>query len=473
MPVDPSAETEAERPGATAAPAPLASGGTLGKYRLERLLGTGGMGVVWAATDPDLERAVAIKVLRSIDGSETQRTRLLREARAMARLKHPNVLTVYEVGTSAGIDYIAMELVDGDNLATWLERAQDRAEVITALLAAGRGLAAAHAAGIVHRDFKPENVLRDRSGHIFVTDFGLAFGQVDEAADLVPLSIANAQADRSAPGAPVPAVATGSHRRALDSILDSPLTQTGVLIGTPAYMAPEQFVGRAAGPRSDQFAFCVTVWEALTGDRPFRGKDLAELRAAGAGGAPPRGTLAPAVHAVLSRGLAPDPDQRWPDMPALLAALERALASTAPRGSKLPLLVGLAAVVLVGGGVAIYLLSHRGGAAIASGCEAPDRAFAAAWSPAQRAVIAKAHPGMAAIAPLAILDETRTQWIRMYTETCAKADTPERHEQLACLLGVRDEVASTVKELEADADGELDITDVVGLATTVQTCGTH
>jgi serine/threonine-protein kinase len=178
MPVDPSAQTEAERPGA-AVGAALSAGATLGKYRLEHVLGAGGMGVVWAAIDPDLERAVAIKVLRASDGSEVQRTRLLREARAMARLKHPNVLTVYEVGTANGVDYIAMELVEGDNLGAWFSQSPPRDQVIAALLAAGRGLAAAHEAGIVHRDFKPENVLRDRKGHVYVTDFGLAFGQVE------------------------------------------------------------------------------------------------------------------------------------------------------------------------------------------------------------------------------------------------------------------------------------------------------
>ncbi|MEO8554800.1 MAG: hypothetical protein ABI678_32705, partial [Kofleriaceae bacterium] len=225
------------------------------------------------------------------------------------------------------------------------------------------------------------------------------------------------------------------------------------------------------GPRSDQFAFCVALWEALTGERPFRGTDLAELRAAGAGGAPPRGKLSPAVHAVLTRGLAADPDQRWPDLPALLAALERGLAPAPPPRSKVRLIAALVSVALIGGGVAIYALSQRGGGtAIASGCEAPDRVFASAWSPAHRSVIVKAHPGMATIAPLAILDETRAQWLRMYQETCAQPDTPQRHERLACLLEVRDEVASSVKELET-ADDELDITDVIGLATTVRSCG--
>src|SRR5262250_1235455 len=157
MVVDPSAMTEA---GAGAASPALGPGATVGKYRLDRMLGAGGMGVVWAAYDPDLERPVAIKLLRSVDSAATLRTRLLREARAMARLKHPNVLTVYEVGTDRNRDYIAMELIDGADLDHWLGSRPPRAEILTALLAAGRGLAAAHGAGLIHRDFKPHNILR-------------------------------------------------------------------------------------------------------------------------------------------------------------------------------------------------------------------------------------------------------------------------------------------------------------------------
>ncbi|HET9993384.1 MAG TPA: serine/threonine-protein kinase [Kofleriaceae bacterium] len=463
MSVDPSAETEAERPGAKVGAAPLAAGATLGKYRLERVLGAGGMGVVWAALDPDLERAVAIKVLRTSDGGEIQRTRLLREARAMARLKHPNVLTVYEVGTASGVDYIAMELVDGDNLGAWFSRPQPREEVIAVLLAAGRGLAAAHEAGIVHRDFKPENVLRDLKGHVYVTDFGLAFGQVEETAELVPLA--------------VPALsASGSGRRSLDSVLDSPLTQTGVLIGTPAYMAPEQFAGRAAGPRSDQFGYCVTVWEALTGTRPFRGKDLIELQGAAAAGISRlEGQVSPAVHAVLARGLAADPDARWPDMPALLAELERALQpaplATRRRIPRLALAIALGAAVVVAGVIAFAVTRGPHGVPSAGGaCEPANAAFANAWGPAKRAELSKTHPGMGSLAAFAVLDDTRNRWIRAYDAACAAPASADRHERLACLFEVRDEVASTTAELAHD-DGDLNIMEVVGLATGVEGCG--
>src|SRR6185312_1481165 len=158
--------------GGTAMP-PLT--GSLGRYRLERELGVGGMGVVHAAFDPDLERRVALKVLKTDRGDDEARQRLLREARAMARLTHPNVVTVHEVGSAGGRDYVAMELVEGQSLDQWLKAAhRTPAEIVPAFLAAGRGLAAAHAAGLVHRDFKPHNVLRRSDGRIAVTDFGLA-----------------------------------------------------------------------------------------------------------------------------------------------------------------------------------------------------------------------------------------------------------------------------------------------------------
>jgi len=436
MAVDPTGETEGLGPGVQAAP--LAPGAQLGKYKLERVLGAGGMGVVWAATDPDLDRAVAIKLLRVADGSDTQRTRLLREARAMARLKHPNVLTVYEVGTAAGTDYIAMELVEGGSLADWLKTAPPQGEILAALVAAGRGLAAAHEAGIVHRDFKPENVLRDKKGHVFVTDFGLAFGQVEDGPELVPLE----------------GIAVGSGRP-VDSVLDSPLTQTGVLIGTPAYMAPEQYEGKV-GPKSDQFSFCVTAWEALTGERPFHGKTLGELRAAAARGAG-RSNLPARLHQVIARGLSREPEARWPDMPALLGALD------APPSRRRLWMTAAGFAVVAAAGIATVAL--RGGHAGSSDCEPAEEVFAPAWGPARRAEVMKAHPGMTAIAQLAVLDEARRKWIAEYDATCKLPPSSARHEQLACLLEVRDEIASTTK------DGELDMSDVVGAATSVEACG--
>ncbi|MEO8552742.1 MAG: serine/threonine-protein kinase, partial [Kofleriaceae bacterium] len=179
---------EAETVEARPSGARVAAQATLGKYTLERVLGTGGMGIVWCARDPDLERSVAIKLLHAQAAGPEQRQRLLREARAMARLKHPNVLTVYEVDSDGDRDYIAMELVDGANLDTWLSAKPPAADVWSAVIAAGRGLAAAHAAGLVHRDFKPHNVLRSVDGRVLVTDFGLARG-TGEAGARVPVEL--------------------------------------------------------------------------------------------------------------------------------------------------------------------------------------------------------------------------------------------------------------------------------------------
>ena len=227
-------------------------GSTLGRYRLERELGAGAMGVVHAAFDPDLERRIALKVLRGATATTQARDRLLREARAMARLSHPNVVTVHEVGTAGGRDFVAMELIHGETLAEWL-RAKPRppAAILDAFLAAGRGLAAAHAAGIVHRDFKPHNVLRSRDGRIVVTDFGLA----REAHGALPPAL-----DQT-----LPAGVTASASSPLVG-----LTVAGSLLGTPAYMAPEQWQSGPVTPATDQFAFCVALWEALAGQRPSR-----------------------------------------------------------------------------------------------------------------------------------------------------------------------------------------------------------
>ena len=275
----------------------------LGKYRIERELGAGAMGIVHAAYDPELDRRVALKVVRVV-GADA-RSRLLREARAMAKLTNPNVVVVYEVGTVDNCDYVAMELIEGVSLADWLRGGRRRlADRLDALVAAGRGLAAAHAAGLVHRDFKPHNVLCGRDGRILVTDFGLA-RTVESVSDYA----ARAGEEPSQAGAD--AMAT--------------LTRTGSLLGTPAYMAPEQWHGKEIGPATDQFAFCVALWEALAGTRPFTGASFDELRAAVERG--PAGLdasrLPRRLRPIVRRGLDPDPARRWPSMTAVLGAIAR------------------------------------------------------------------------------------------------------------------------------------------------------
>ncbi|MCB9561907.1 MAG: serine/threonine protein kinase [Kofleriaceae bacterium] len=227
----------------------LTPGTRVDRYEIVAWLGAGGMGVVYEAFDPELRRRVALKLVRAIRPGATWEARLLREAQAMAQLSHPAVVPVFDVGSYDGGVFVAMELVDGGTLKGWLqaERRSWRA-ALTTLIAAGRGLAAAHAAGLVHRDFKPDNVLVGKDGRVRVTDFGLArIAAADTDGD-----DGGADVDRARPAAGVADV----------------LSRPGAIAGTPAYMAPETAAG-VADARSDQFAFCVTLYEALYGERPF------------------------------------------------------------------------------------------------------------------------------------------------------------------------------------------------------------
>ena len=417
----------------------LHPGALLCKYTLERVLGEGGMGIVWAARDPDLQRSVAIKLLQCDDASPDARQRLLREARAMARLKHPNVITVYEVDSDEDRDFISMELVEGASMDAWLGAEPPRDEVWRALIAAGRGLAAAHAAGLVHRDFKPHNVLRSRDGRVLVTDFGLARGTGEHGVKIAP-AITNE---------PV-ALATTLEAPHTDRVLDSTLTAPGSLMGTPAYMAPEQFTGSDPDPRTDQFAFCITAWQALTGCRPFTGESLAELRAAASGGvANVHAKLPRAVRAVLARGLAVAPEERWPDMDALLDALERAHDRPKKlRALAIPLFALACAVIL------FVTMRHDTRQPMVApnpnGCTPPAKAFDA-WTAERRAAFAKRldhQPTAIAIADA--FDGFRTAWLARYAAACAAAPSPKTMARINCLLGERD-----------DMDGIARLTDTV------------
>ncbi len=450
--IDPHEVTSAEpvRPGK------LAAGFPIGGYCLESVLGEGGMGVVWSAHDPNLDRRLAIKVLKRTDAAPSLRKRLLREARAMARLKHPNVLTVYEVGTEGDRDFIAMELVEGGTLDEWLDRQPPRDEVMKAVLAAGRGLAAAHAAGLVHRDFKPHNVLRSKEGRVLVTDFGLARGLGEESGSGVPAAPPEAALDMTIPP---PA-------RSNDSVLDSPLTQTGAMIGTPAYMAPEQFRGAAPDPRTDQFAFCVTAWQALTGARPYTGSSIDELRLAASAGISPvvKVDLPPAVRAALVRGLDPDPAKRWPTLDDLLETLGDAVRPRRPRWivpAVLLALIGLFALTVM-----IARREHDVVNAGASECAPGEDPFAETWSPAIRTALTKSLAGRgielsdAVFARLAgPLDAYRDRWKQLFATACtASAKIGAR--QRACLLGARDQAAALVlvlREGPGQMYGKLDM----------------
>jgi tetratricopeptide (TPR) repeat protein/predicted Ser/Thr protein kinase len=287
----------------TGAETELAIKERIGRYVVLDWLGAGGMGVVYAAYDPELSRKVALKVLRYEDAGRSDRAPirdlLLREAQAMAQLAHPNVVAVFDVGSVQDRVFIAMELVDGMTLAQWLAtKHRTRSEIMETFLAAGNGLMAAHAAGLIHRDFKPDNVLVGHHGRVRVTDFGLA---------------------RLAPPEPV-----GTTLRRAAAPAGEPSAPQSGLAGTLAYMAPEQYLGQPADARADQFSFAVALYEALYGERPFAPLQLADPDLAERSRVPaaPHGRGVPsALRQVLLRGLSPAPHERYPSMLELLAAL--------------------------------------------------------------------------------------------------------------------------------------------------------
>jgi formylglycine-generating enzyme required for sulfatase activity/tRNA A-37 threonylcarbamoyl transferase component Bud32 len=289
--------------------ADLATGARVGRYVVVERVGTGAMGVVYGAYDPELDRKIALKLLKPEQGAkETARARLLREAKAMGRLSHPNVVAVHDVGVYEEQVFLAMEFLNGGTIKSWLaERPRGWREILRVFVAAGRGLVAAHAAGLVHRDFKPDNVLLDREGRPRVVDFGIA-RQADGAAE--------EPAD-----AELPATLRESDAHALLT-----LTKTGAMVGTPAYMAPEQFMGERGDELSDQFSFCVALYEALYGERPFAGDDLVSLSVNVAQGElrpVPKDRAVPAwLRRTILRGIKPDRAARWPSMAALIATLE-------------------------------------------------------------------------------------------------------------------------------------------------------
>ncbi len=274
---------------------------TIGRYRVEGTLGRGAMGVVYEAWDGELQRTVAVKLISRDADVGLSEHRFRREALALAKLAHPNVVTVHEVGLLDGRLFIAMELVRGSTLDTWI-RAEPRTwqATLEVFIQAGRGLEAAHRAGLVHRDFKPSNCIVGEAGRVRVLDFGLARG----VADLLDDEVA----------ATYPVV----------SSLDVSVTRTGATVGTPAYMAPEQLRGGEISASSDQFSFCVALYEALEGVRPFAGTCIVDIHTNIEEGRLQRGTrtVPPEVLRIVERGFSVSPADRWPALGALVDALE-------------------------------------------------------------------------------------------------------------------------------------------------------
>ncbi len=317
---------------------------SIGRYTITGKIGEGAMGAVYRATDASLDREVAIKILHRRD--ETHRARMQIEAKALAKLSHPNVVTVHEVGTEDDQLFVAMEYVPGRTLERWLE-APSGPDVVEIFVQAARGLQAAHDAGVVHRDFKPENMIVGDDGRVRVLDFGMARSPGATLTDEVDDD--DTQLDAREPA----------------------ITRTGILAGTPGYMAPEQFAGSRVDARADQFAFCVALHEAVWGSRPFRGNTLGELaRSVTVGQAtlfsePPRIALPShqlqAVRAVIERGLAVEPTDRFASMTALQDQLRCLPAPTSapPRRRGHQALWAAALVSGVFVGVGAYLLVLR------------------------------------------------------------------------------------------------------------------
>ncbi len=317
----------------------LSIGDRVGRYLVLSTLGAGGMGMVFAAYDPQLDRKIALKVLRTNLGANTAdaRKRLKREAQAIARLNHPNVVGVYDVGTTtSGEDvYIAMEFVEGDTLTTWLKRyPRTWREILEVFAQAGRGLMAAHSVGLLHRDFKPDNVLVGSDGRVRVTDFGLArslFG-IDDS-NRGPVTDGE-------PG----------------KLIQVDLTATGTVLGTPRYMPPEQLQGPNIDARSDQFSFCVALYEALYNVHPLTGAtSVAMLEHGTPAETPPADTRVPAkVGRAVMRGLAKDRSQRF----AVMAELMTELAPPEPR-PRMRFAAAVALMTLVLGGATAAVVATR------------------------------------------------------------------------------------------------------------------
>ncbi|HUS32497.1 MAG TPA: protein kinase [Kofleriaceae bacterium] len=291
----------------------LSIGDRVGRYLVLSSIGAGGMGVVFAAYDPQLDRKVALKLLRAnlagVNAKEA-RTRLKREAQAIAQLNHPNVVGVYDVGTTDDGDvYIAMEFVEGDTLTTWLKKwPRTWREILEVFHQAARGLMAAHSVGLLHRDFKPDNVLVGGDGRVRVTDFGLArslFLDTDSARGAVT-GVAQGSGPKPAHGSP----------------LGVDLTATGTVLGTPRYMPPEQLMGPTIDARADQFSFCVALYEALWSKHPLKGATSVAMLEEDAKAQPPPESKVPSsiVRAVM-RGLEKDRAKRFPTLSALIHEL--------------------------------------------------------------------------------------------------------------------------------------------------------
>ena len=450
----------------------LPRGASIGRYLIIERLGSGGMGVVYSAYDPDLNRKVAIKLLRSQPGAMASqgRARLLREAQSMARLSHPHVVAVFDVGVAFDQVFVAMEFVEGVTLGEWLGKAHSAEDILRVFVEAGQGLAAAHAAGIIHRDFKPDNVMIGRDGRARVMDFGVA-RDVGK-----PISDPGVGSGTEALSSPERAAVELDHTlpdqssRGLAALaVSSPLTQEGALMGTPRYMSPEQFRGMPSDARSDQFSFCVALYEALCGKPPFAGDNLGELAMQVFQGHvrsfPSEKKVPKWLRLVLLRGLKVRAQERYPSLQELLDDLSP---ERRRRRRLLLLAVTTGAAMLLGGliGGGVY----RGQQALrAQRCSAVEAQLDPVFGTAAKA---KAHDGLQKTGRPYADDVWKRvegnvtrylgEWQAMRRDTCQAtfvggSQTPELHaRRLRCLDGKLQEVAAFMTLLEQADEQVLD-----------------
>ena len=420
----------------------LARGTVVGRYTVLSLVGRGGMSEVYGAYDPELDRKIALKVLhpRRAGVPPEQEGRLLREARVIAQISHPNVIAVHDVGTFGDRVFVAIAFVEGKTLRDWLaDRPRNRDEILAVFIDAARGLAAAHDQGVVHREFKPRNVLVGNDGVVRVTDFGLARWS-DELPD--------------GPSAGV----TAARMEGVD------LTKTGRIVGTPLYMAPEQVNGQALDGRTDQFSFCVALYEALTGEHPFfdprAGMTLAQAVTSGRfRPLPPRSNVPGWLRRVVLRGLSPAPSDRWPSMTALISALGRDPARWRRRW--------LAAGAVVLAGLASLVAAARHTRSAADACEAGPASMARLWSipggndasasrraGVQAAFLATGVPTAGEVweHTAALVDRYAGEWARMSRDNCQA--TRVRHDQAPAVFERR---AACLEERRGALEALIDV----------------
>jgi tetratricopeptide (TPR) repeat protein len=404
----------------------------LGRFIVCGVLGRGGMGIVLEAYDEELDRELALKLLHG--GTSPHHTeRLIREAKALAQLSHPNVVQVYDVGEVAGRMFIAMELVRGPTLAQWQQERRSWRECVAVYLQAGRGLAAAHAAQLVHRDFKPGNCILDERGRVRVLDFGLVRDATDGSSSGLVVPVVPVPVSRDSRG--------GS------------LTAAGSVLGTLGYMPLEQFDGARADERSDQFSFCASLHEALYGQRPFPGRTAGQLVHAMMNDRvrppPPESSVPRRVRTIVLRGLARQPRDRWPTMDTLLRALERTLA---PRRASWAV-PALGAAFLLGVGVWSWASPH-------GRCDDANARLAGVWDDARKQEVKDALLGTGL--PYAAhtwehveprLDDHARAWAERHAKACEAttagrgASTTDVDLLLSCLTHSRDELRETVEVL--------------------------